>query len=375
MFTIEIDGCIKQGLFIRYLGDSYKNECTREKTNLLNFGIIVENDNTCYLHPSYGEFNWVDTNNTFNISYYEEGKPMASKTRSEGVTHFKRLKVSHDNLEVLDKFVSKALSYVKKEEKGKIDLYSSTTHGYFSSCGKIYAQPIEYIYLPPDIKTQITDHIDKFISLRDRYLKFGRAYNTSLLLTGVPGSGKSSLVKGLALKYNRPVYALNFTKGMTDEKLIDLMMELKNDTILLMEDIDSFMVDRQPVNIDISFSALINVMDGVIRKSSGVITIITANNPERLDRALIRPGRVDKIIHFDYPKKPEIKQAFDDMTNGTEEEFEEFFKTIRNLKISMSGIVDYLFRNQDTYLTNIAELLLQSQMIHDIVTDKKDLYT
>jgi hypothetical protein len=47
--------------------------------------------------------------------------------------------------------------------------------------------------------------------------------------------------------------------------------------------------------IDLSF--LLNLLDGTL-ESSGRIIAISSNFPERIDRALIRPGRIDMIIHF-----------------------------------------------------------------------------
>jgi chaperone BCS1 len=210
------------------------------------------------------------------------------------------------------------------------------------------------------------------MNTKDRYIRFGRAYKTAFLLTGIPGSGKSSLVKSIARKLRRPIYMLNFSKSMNDETFINLMSQLKDDSILLIEDIDAFFVDRQPVNINISFSALINFMDGVLGKGNGVITFLTANNPDRLDPALIRPGRVDIILKFNYPKKQEVKAAFMEMTTRDNDDFEEFYQHIKNTKISMSGIIEYLFRNEKTYMKNIAELLEQTQLLHEIVNDKSD---
>lgn len=46
---------------------------------------------------------------------------------------------------------------------------------------------------------------------------------------------------------------------------------------------------------------LLNVLDGVV-DSPGRIVIMTTNFPDALDAALIRPGRVDKMIHLGYMK-------------------------------------------------------------------------
>jgi ATP-dependent 26S proteasome regulatory subunit len=55
----------------------------------------------------------------------------------------------------------------------------------------------------------------------------------------------------------------------------------------------------------VSLSALLNVLDGAGSKRD-LITIITSNYIEKLDVALIRPGRIDMIIEFDYISKEQI---------------------------------------------------------------------
>jgi chaperone BCS1 len=178
-------------------------------------------------------------------------------------------------------------------------------------------------------------------------------------LTGPPGSGKTSIIKAISLKYKRPLYTISFTKQLTDESFIDLATEIKNDSIVLIEDIDAFFVDRQAVDINISFSAFINFLDGALCTGSGIITFITANNPERLDPALIRPGRVDRIVKFEAPKKNEIRCAYKDLTGL--ENFDEFYAKVPR-DISMAGVIEYLFRYSEDPIGNINDLRNQVAM-------------
>jgi chaperone BCS1 len=53
--------------------------------------------------------------------------------------------------------------------------------------------------------------------------------------------------------------------------------------------------DSEKETIDLSF--LLNLLDGTL-EANGRILILTTNFPERIDRALIRPGRVDMIVAF-----------------------------------------------------------------------------
>jgi len=49
----------------------------------------------------------------------------------------------------------------------------------------------------------------------------------------------------------------------------------------------------------LTLSHILNIIDGLL-EGHGRILIITTNQPEKLDSALIRPGRVDMKVHFDW---------------------------------------------------------------------------
>jgi SpoVK/Ycf46/Vps4 family AAA+-type ATPase len=106
---------------------------------------------------------------------------------------------------------------------------------------------------------------------------------------------------------------------------------------------------------------------------------MTANNPERLDPALVRPGRVDRIIKFDYPRKKEVKDAFDALTVHAPTDavdpttaFNQFYKYVGNLQISMAAIVDFLFLHPSNYMDKIEELTEHNKLLHEIVNSKSE---
>jgi len=102
--------------------------------------------------------------------------------------------------------------------------------------------------------------------------------------------------------------------------------------------------------IDLSF--LLNLLDGTL-ESSGRIIAISTNFPERIDRALIRPGRIDMIIHF---KKcstkilQEMIESFYDIT------LDGIFSEELNEKWSPAEVNQILFRNFKDQQNAIAEL-------------------
>ena len=72
----------------------------------------------------------------------------------------------------------------------------------------------------------------------------------------------------------------------------------------------------------ISLSGLLNAIDG-ISSHEGRILIMTTNAPQSLDRALIRPGRVDLHIQFDLPSREELRALFLSMYRDLDIEEEE----------------------------------------------------
>ena len=63
---------------------------------------------------------------------------------------------------------------------------------------------------------------------------------------------------------------------------------------------------------DITLSSLLNVLDGIL-ESNGIIYIITTNYPEKIDKALLRPGRINFTIDFkksDYQTIKEMLEYF-----------------------------------------------------------------
>ncbi|KAK6598583.1 mitochondrial chaperone protein [Botrytis cinerea] len=82
----------------------------------------------------------------------------------------------------------------------------------------------------------------------------------------------------------------------------------------------------------ISLSGLLNIIDGVA-SHEGRVLVMTTNHPEKLDEALIRPGRVDCQVAFTNATRHQIKEIFERICPNQESE-----KTYANLiSDSLSG--------------------------------------
>lgn len=364
---IQLTSTYQIDKFISYLKF---NDNQSSDSDIKNFNIHIKSDKTNYVTPSVGRFSWNFKGTSLIIEIIEEGSPFNSNGMP---VYFQRIRIYHDCLDVLKEFVSTALEYEEEKEESKVTIYTSTSKGYWSCNNTIYCQDLEHIFIPKEDKDNIISNIDNFINLKDKYIHYGRKYMLTFLLTGVMGSGKTSLIKAIAKKYKKSIYFLNFTKQMTDENLFELIGLIKDNSIILIEDIDSFFEERETKeNTNISFSGLINIMDGVLSSGNGIITFLTVNYTNKLDKALIRPGRVDIIIKFDYPKRREIEELFNTLIPNSQDKFKDFYDKVKSKKITMSAYVDYLFKHSDNYIENIDILLEQTDIINEITNDKTD---
>jgi len=155
----------------------------------------------------------------------------------------------------------------------------------------------ELLILPTPILDRVLIDIRSFWKNKEKYQKYGSVYKRGILLYGLPGCGKSSVImllaKELITKYNGVVFTpqneeqVDFTM-----KIIPIVKDIEPDKriIVVLEDIDSF------VGKDGSYSetVLLNFLDGA-GSCDGVVTIATTNYPEKLqERITNRPSRFDR---------------------------------------------------------------------------------
>ncbi|KAI9923376.1 hypothetical protein MW887_009926 [Aspergillus wentii] len=202
------------------------------------------------------------------------------------------------------------------------------------------ARFLSTVVLDHDKKMEVIQDITEYLDpdTRSWYQSRGLPYRRGYLFHGPPGTGKSSLCMALASMVHLDIYTVSLNAAGLDENSLALLFQsLPPSCIVLLEDIDEAGIQKRsgnglPVqetdpegkssqNRDgsiqeplkspwgITLSGCLNVIDGVAAQE-GRILIMTTNHLERLDSALLRPGRVDMKIHMGPLNREEAKQVF-----------------------------------------------------------------
>lgn len=104
-------------------------------------------------------------------------------------------------------------------------------------------------------------------------------------------------------------------RGLADDKLIHLLSNTPERSFVLIEDIDAAFNKRVQTSADgyqssVTFSGFLNALDGVASGEERII-FMTTNHPERLDPALIRPGRVDLSVLINDASPQQSRRLFE----------------------------------------------------------------
>lgn len=166
--------------------------------------------------------------------------------------------------------------------------------------------------LPNGLFDSIESRLREFCRARDQYESCGLPWRFGVLLSGPPGTGKTSLAHALASHLGVRISVLNLSDLENDQDLVTVFRAITGCSIVLIEDIDCAFSERRAQSANgISFSGFLNCIDGVLAPNNGRILVMSTNHPERLDPALVRPGRVDLSISVPTLASAEAREYVD----------------------------------------------------------------
>lgn len=201
---------------------------------------------------------------------------------------------------------------------------------------KANRRSIKSVIWDKGILENLLEDIKRFMASKDEYIHKGIPYRRGYLLYGEPGNGKTSGVLAIASELNLDVKYLPLSmKNLGDLNIKNLMSQANHKDIILIEDVDSVFEQRnKEISVKentLTFAGFLNSIDGILG-ANGRILIMTTNYIEKLDSALIRPGRIDMqvkignathdqiariFLHF-YPDEVQLSKKFADSFNEHE---------------------------------------------------------
>jgi hypothetical protein len=224
----------------------------------------------------------------------------------------------------LRKLVKHAQEQYKQRSRGRVTIHRLDKYGNWYEAAGIAKRSVESVHLPTNVKERLLGDAKYFLSPQTRqwYGDRGIPYRRGYILYGQPGSGKSSLVHVLASETDKPIYTLNLAAGsLDDETFLERMGQVPSGALVLMEDVDAAFIDRTASEDakashakakrggGVSFSTLLNALDGV-GAVEGRLLCMTTNHVDKLDPALIRPGRIDLRFEFRNASQEQAKELF-----------------------------------------------------------------
>lgn len=169
------------------------------------------------------------------------------------------------------------------------------------------------------------EEIVEFLKNPDKFTKLGGKIPKGALLVGPPGTGKTLLAKAVAGEAKVPFFSLSGSDfvemfvGVGASRVRDLFKNAKDKApaIIFIDEIDAIGRARGKNNFtggnderENTLNQLLTEMDG-FGTDTNVIVLAATNRADILDKALMRAGRFDRLIHVDLPELNERKEIFE----------------------------------------------------------------
>ncbi|KAJ7483975.1 P-loop containing nucleoside triphosphate hydrolase protein [Mycena galericulata] len=191
------------------------------------------------------------------------------------------------------------------------------------------------IILPHGVLDSLLADAQEFLKAENWYIDAGIPHRRGYLLHGPPGSGKTSTIYALAGTLNLEIYSLSLASNFVDDGFLQrAVSSIPKHGLLLIEDIDcafparddeededgggaaSMFLSAQNIprprkarRSAVTLSGLLNVIDGV-GSEEGKLFFATTNYIDRLDAALLRPGRIDRKVEYGLATAPQAHALF-----------------------------------------------------------------
>lgn len=164
------------------------------------------------------------------------------------------------------------------------------------------------------VKQQIIETLEWPIKYPEKFEKFGVQAPKGILLYGPPGTGKTMLAQAVAKECETSFISVKSTElllkwvGESEKAMKEIFRKAKqaSPTIIFFDEIDAFATARESGSAgtrsvaESTLNQMLVEMDGIERLKD-VFVVAATNRPDTLDPALIRPGRLDRMVYVGVP--------------------------------------------------------------------------
>ncbi len=263
------------------------------------------------------------------------------------------------NKEIAQQMIIEARDYIFNLEKNKTVIFTNDDYGNWLKSHSQTQRSLDTVILRNNMQYELVKDIKEFFKKESWYNKIGIPYRRGYLLHGLPGTGKTSLIKGIAGTFDLPIYILNISNDLNEGYFQKLITTIPEKSILLIEDIDAVFEKRNKSDSkqQVSFKTLLNAIDGII-SPYGTLLFMTTNHRNKLDSALIRPGRIDKEYNINKVDKLQAEKLFKLFYPSSNGHAKKFARNVESNKYTPAELQKYFIcrPNKDLALKEVNKI-------------------